>query len=422
MRKSVVEMGTLAALLLGAALAWGQQPASPAPVQNAPKDQPAKSKLEEMIEKALHDNPDLRLAEAKLAEAEAELNKARLLVVQKVAAQYQAVEAQKAAVDGAAAELEETKTAYKAASVSQSVVRTAEQKLIDAKAKLASLEAELPYLLGQQAEGKIDAKIRLWLDRIDISQPPKNADAEYQRRWYLDVIGRLPTAEEMAAALPKPAIQGPTADRIRAALDKPFTHEGKERQIGDVIVLLKDAFEKDNPGLLFNINGIVKLEKVDADFGTPGYRFDHVPFGAALEWVEDSLPECRIVVRDYGIAIVPKDALPPGVPLLHDFWKGAKAEDRSGKTPAAKDQPVEGTIKYVGEKELICISLGSDTGLAKGEVVDVYRPASGSDPKKDLGKIDIVELTADEAVGFRMSQTGGPLLAGDHVIYKGRMK
>ena len=61
------------------------------------------------------------------------------------------------------------------------MVRTAEQKLIDAKAKLASLEAELPYLLGQQAEGKFDAKIGLWLERMELSQLSKNADAEYQR-------------------------------------------------------------------------------------------------------------------------------------------------------------------------------------------------------------------------------------------------
>ena len=237
MRKNVVELGATAALLLGVALSWGQQPATPAPVKDAPKDQPAKSKLEEMIEKALHDNPDLRLAEAKLAEAEAELNKARLLVVQKVAAQYQAVEAQKAAVEGAAAELEETKTAYKAATVSQSVMRTAEQKLIDAKAKLASLEAELPYLLGQQAEGKIDAKIGLWLERMELSQPPKNEDAEYQRRWYLDVIGRLPTAEEAAAALSKPGVQGPTADRIRAALDKPLSLRLQRRRSFTVDIL-----------------------------------------------------------------------------------------------------------------------------------------------------------------------------------------
>ena len=52
-----------------------------------------------MLQKVLHDNPDVRLAEAKLAEAEGELNRARLLVVQNVAVQVHAIDAQQAAVE-----------------------------------------------------------------------------------------------------------------------------------------------------------------------------------------------------------------------------------------------------------------------------------------------------------------------------------
>ncbi len=59
-------------------------------------------------------------------------------------------------------------------------------------------------------------------------------------------------------------MQGPTADRIRAALDKPFTYDGKTARLDDVILALKNAFEKDNPGLLMNVNG---LAQVDADNG-----------------------------------------------------------------------------------------------------------------------------------------------------------
>src|SRR5437660_737827 len=40
--------------------------------------------LEEMLNKALKDNPDIRVAEAKVREAEAELNRTRLQVTQKV--------------------------------------------------------------------------------------------------------------------------------------------------------------------------------------------------------------------------------------------------------------------------------------------------------------------------------------------------
>ena len=82
--------------------------------------------------------------------------------------------------------------------VETEIVDVSEQKLIDAKAKLASLEAELPYLLGQQTAG-LDAKIlRTWLDK-DAQQPPDAGNAEMLRRCYLDVTGRLPTPDELAA-------------------------------------------------------------------------------------------------------------------------------------------------------------------------------------------------------------------------------
>ena len=111
MRRTAVEIGALAALLLGVGLAWGQG-AVPQPLETKAKNAETKSKLEEMLEKALRDNPDLRLAAAKVAEADAELNRARLQVVQKVGAAYQAIEVRKAAVRAATAELEEVKTAF----------------------------------------------------------------------------------------------------------------------------------------------------------------------------------------------------------------------------------------------------------------------------------------------------------------------
>jgi len=334
----MIEAAALAALLLGAALASCQQPGpSPPKTEKTPdvkvpdvKDQPDKSKLEEMIEKALKDNPDLRLAQAKLAEAEAELNRARLLVAQNVAVQYHAVEAQKAAVQSAISELKRMKQLGATGAVQTTIVDIAEQKLIDAKAKLASLEAELPYLLGQQAEGKIDAKLRTWLESKGLPQPADGAAADYDkyrteyiRHYYLDLYGRLPTAEEAAAAaLPKPGIQGPTADRIRAALDKPFTLDAKELSLEELIAALDKAFQEANSGLLIKNNtdsGIVHVP----------VRFDRMPFGAVLEWIEDTVPDCRVVVRDYGIVIALKDQLPPGAPSLRDFWKGGKGEDKA---------------------------------------------------------------------------------------------
>src|SRR5262249_54742626 len=71
---------TLAALLACSAVALAQPPAKP----DAPKKAAPKTDLEKALEEALASNPDIRIAEAKLALAQAELAKARNEVVQKV--------------------------------------------------------------------------------------------------------------------------------------------------------------------------------------------------------------------------------------------------------------------------------------------------------------------------------------------------
>ncbi len=414
MRKEVVRFAGLAALLLGAAVAWGQQPAGAPAADKKTEDKPAKSKLEEMLEKALQDNPDVRLAQAKLAEAEAELNRARLLVVQKVASAYQAVEAQKAAVESATAELDKVKTAAAAGAVSQADLRVAEQQLIEAKAKLADLESQLPYLIGQQPQS-VDEKILQSLNSKPLPTAP--AYAEMLRRDYLDLLGRLPTPEELASGIPpKPMVQGPTADRIRAALDKPFNYDGKTERIDDVLLALKNAFEKDNPGLLLNVNGLAKLPAPEE---LPATRFDRVPYGAALEWVEDTVPDCRVVVRDYGIVIAPKDQQPPGAPLLHDFWKGAKAEDKNAP-PSAKEQsakPVKGEVKHVDKDGQVLVNIGKKDGLAMGNILTVFRIRQETETPLPLfvGRVRVVEVGDSEAAAVPEGAAKLTIVPGDKV-------
>src|SRR6516225_8016208 len=91
-------LGTVVLALALVASAWGQGSATEKPGGNpgGPKEgegakDAAKSKLEELLAQALRDNPDVRVAAAKAAEAEAVLSRARLQVVQKVVAAFQAV-------------------------------------------------------------------------------------------------------------------------------------------------------------------------------------------------------------------------------------------------------------------------------------------------------------------------------------------
>ena len=100
-----------------------------------------------------------------------------------------------------------------------------------------------------------------------------------------------------------------------------------------------------------------------------------------------------------------------------------KAEDLDKKSPPAKGQSaypltrrVEGLVKEISSTGKVLVNLGSDHFLAKGNILDVYRP-DAKDPKKSkyIGKITIVETTAQESVGEPVGKLSGPVQAGDYI-------
>src|SRR5215469_3745646 len=119
MRSKVGRTLALTLLLGGVGLVLGQTPQQPQGAESGPNQLPnrkkirveeeeetpkaakqkapqKKSALEEMLAEALKNNPDIRVAAAKLAEADAELNRTRLQVTQKVASLHHAILSQKA--------------------------------------------------------------------------------------------------------------------------------------------------------------------------------------------------------------------------------------------------------------------------------------------------------------------------------------
>lgn len=140
----------------------------PAGKEAPPKPKP--SELEQLLAEALVHNPDIRVAEAKLREAEAELNRVRFQVVQKVSTLHHAVEAQKSMIVTVENEL---------------LVGPPERRqngalaLAQEKAKLASLEAEFPAILGRPPQNASTDKTRgdsVNTTQIDfrLSEPPRS--------------------------------------------------------------------------------------------------------------------------------------------------------------------------------------------------------------------------------------------------------
>src|SRR5262249_49568033 len=132
------------------------------------KAEPKKSALEEMLEQALRHNPDIQVAEAKLREAEAELNRTRLLVAQKVVALQANLDAARSNVAVAESRYKRVQELNKGErAVSAEEVMNAAAALQQAKAELAKLESETPYLTGKSPVDPAVTRGLLWLHTME---------------------------------------------------------------------------------------------------------------------------------------------------------------------------------------------------------------------------------------------------------------
>src|SRR5262245_26566646 len=126
--------------------ATGQPPrtglvADPNAVQKKPADT-----IDAQIAAALANDPDVRVAQAKVQLAEAELTKARQLVAQKVVMLNAAIAEQKPVVAAAEENFKVVNELYKQKVLTPGELLVARERLETAKAKLARLETELKLL------------------------------------------------------------------------------------------------------------------------------------------------------------------------------------------------------------------------------------------------------------------------------------
>jgi hypothetical protein len=288
-------------------------------------DKPAEPTLEDMLNKALKDNPDIKVAEAKVREAEAELNRVRLQVTQKVLTFHHTREAQKAAVKVAENEVARGRKLQKDAVMPQEVLDQMEDRLAQAKAKLAEIEAEMPYLVGQQA-GKVlsvallttqtfDREVKIW----DAATGKQMVTAG---RWWTGYFGQpdLPPGSQPLA--------GTMLDKIRKALDTPVTAEYNAQSITQILNDLQKKVPDISFHILTNFNQPLSLKMQG-----------QMPLRAALQLLEDT---CSVMstqerysfaIREYGVLFTMDNRIPPGAIRLHDLQR-EKALAESDKQPA----------------------------------------------------------------------------------------
>lgn len=315
--------------------------------------------LEEMLNKALKDNPDIRVAEAKVREAEAELNRTRLQVTQKVLAFHHSRESQKAIIKVAEEDLQRIQKLEASKAVSQEEVKQAQQRLSTSKAKLAEIEAEMPYLLGQgnrlslasaafSPDGKtlytesISGAVKGWeveKGKLLTDQAVPNYfgtlrfDNAANANWHSSTLQPNNSITIQFA----PQESGTIAEKVRKALETQVTVDYKQKTVHDILEDLK----KKAPGLSIHDVSGVSQNVINMQIDGP------VPLRTALQMLEDSVivpfeggasARLSFVLRDYGLLFAPNGNLPPDAVHINNLGRGIQLTKPEKEKPPAKDE------------------------------------------------------------------------------------
>jgi hypothetical protein len=249
--------------------------------------------LEELLTAALRNNPDILVADAKVREAELELRRCKMQVVNNIAAARNKVMEARQIADLKSQDFHYQNELRKKGVTTDADHRQSEAQLAQAKMAVVQAEAVLDSLTGATAQ-KLGTTLR-----IPETIPPASAP--------LPDDGRRPPRQ------PHPAM----ADKIRQALD------GSVKSVQVENVPLQEAINYyrelsnqvpfvtgfgDPPGAQVTL----KLNK-------------ELPLGAHFQALQDVAPGLQIFVRDYGFFFTFDNPPDDGVPYL-DFWHNTKAK------------------------------------------------------------------------------------------------
>ena len=294
---------SLAALALALALS-GQALADTFDWQR-PGSEPAPKTLDQALAAAMQGNPEIAMAKAKLALAEAELSGARFETARKVVYLWGDLQTQKELLEMARHDFDRATRLHKAGSANEEDVNGVRKSLIEVQAKVSRTESELDYLISRGVAEAVSGG--------GVSAAPA-------------------TPRTMAAPLQLP--HGTPVERIRDALLTRTELNFIKTPLTDVVDYLKDRHKIEiqidakalsNAGLKADMPLTIDLKLLT--------------LANALLAMEDQTPELKFVVRDYGILVTSlKRAREQGyfsaVEFAHLGGDGAKAETPTDLQPA----------------------------------------------------------------------------------------
>ncbi|HEX4590760.1 MAG TPA: hypothetical protein VH120_12560, partial [Gemmataceae bacterium] len=253
-------------------------------------------------------------------EAEAELRRVRLGLLQKIVEANTSLDASRANVALSEATVKRLEKLAQAGNVSMEEVEKVQAQLAAARANLAQTEALLGSLTGSLPKGALSLVTTAGSDGAAGSGGPSPPPPAQPTIGGLVGVGGLGTVGGGGNGGPNPrALRGPMGDKLRAALDVPVKATIKDVPLSEAV-----------KNILVSANGVPFILNVGdkANVSVSLSLQDQVPLGAALQALEDVVPGLKCYVREYGVLIALDETAPPdGLPLV-DFWHKKAADSR----------------------------------------------------------------------------------------------
>jgi hypothetical protein len=291
-------------LLSGAILTGGILFAQAPPPKSSPKAPEKAASLENTLELTLKQNADIKVAESKVREAEVELNRVRHTVLTKVNSLHSDLQAARAQLRTEELKLANAMELQKQRAISQQEVRIAQGALEQQQAAVQKLEAEIKAIRG---EFTIPVPT---LDRNTLTnKEAPQEDPLLERDWKLN---RIADGETMLEENEPDLVPEKIRKQIQSALGTEILVITKETGSLHADTLSAFSIVLREQKLPF----FILANNADLNAGKPQQieptREVTMPLSAALSFVEDALPTCKFVVKDYGLVLVSKDQIPKG--------------------------------------------------------------------------------------------------------------
>jgi hypothetical protein len=332
----VRRLTAVAALLVAAGLVLAQGTPKGPTGPKGPKgpkgpSKPAAGSLEDTLEKSLRNSADIKAAEAKVREAEAELNRVRQQVLTRATALHADLNLAKRML----AVAEEIHTRHRAGLergiTTQETMLAAQTAVEKHRGEVEKLQTELKSLRGEFAIRDIpligmafdpsgqalavegpDGKVRVW-DLVD-----RSSQSMLLADFYLNMSRyAIPAA---------PSVSGSMMDRVKKVLDQEVAFEASGLSQEEALRSLMSDAKSDIP-----VRALLPAPRVEGRGMQVQLSAGKLPVGAWVQALEDTDPDVAIVVRDYGLLITMKDRVPAGALRVQDLWKGNYAQLKTKK-------------------------------------------------------------------------------------------